>query len=204
MSKRSVLAAVSFSVDVCRKGVSALHCAVTNGHVDMLRLLLQSGANANIRGQTYQRTPIFMAGEAGNDEMVSLLIHHGAKLNLTDQYGMKTTTPVLHFSTDLPRLSPLLEFVFCHLCTTYLYCDMPHVCWGEHQQKVIKSRGVFRGGPSRRLPPLNPQEYENAVHRARNAPQVAYLRSKIEKIFLGRGHNSNFGYAYAVMSRLAN
>jgi len=76
---------------VCRKGVSALHCAVTNGHVEMLRLLLESGANANIRGQTYQRTPIFMAGEAGNEEMVSLLLHYGAKLNLTDQYGIKTT-----------------------------------------------------------------------------------------------------------------
>jgi len=57
----------------------------------MLRLLLESGANANIRGQTYQRTPIFMAGEAGHEEMVSLLIHYGAKLNLTDQYGIKTT-----------------------------------------------------------------------------------------------------------------
>jgi len=55
----------------------------------MLRLLLESGANANIRGQTYQRTPIFMADEAGNEEMVSLLIHYGAKLNLTDQYGIK-------------------------------------------------------------------------------------------------------------------
>lgn len=75
----------------CRKGVSALHCAVSNGHLDMLRLLLQSGANANIRGQTYQRTPIFMAGEAGNEEMVSLLIHYGAKLNLTDQYGTRIT-----------------------------------------------------------------------------------------------------------------
>ena len=74
----------------CRKGVSALHCAVTNGHVAMLRLLLESGANANIRGQTYQRTPVFMAGEAGNEEMVSLLIQYGTKLNLIDQYGMKT------------------------------------------------------------------------------------------------------------------
>lgn len=80
--------------------MSALHCAVTNGHVDMLRLLLQSGANANIRGQTYQRTPIFMAGEAGNEEMVSLLIHSGAKLNLTDQYGMKSTLFLL-FLVDL-------------------------------------------------------------------------------------------------------
>jgi len=57
----------------------------------MLRLLLQSGANANIRGQTYQRTPIFMAGEAGSEDMVSLLLNYGAKLNLTDQYGMKTS-----------------------------------------------------------------------------------------------------------------
>ena len=64
---------------------------MTNGHVDMLRLLLQSGANANIRGQTYQRTPIFMAGEAGSEDMVSLLLNYGAKLNLTDQYGMKTS-----------------------------------------------------------------------------------------------------------------
>jgi len=69
-----------------------MHCAVTNGHVDVLRLLLESGANANIRGQTYQRTPIFMAGEAGNEEMVALLIQHGAKLNLIDQYGTTTAS----------------------------------------------------------------------------------------------------------------
>jgi len=69
-----------------------MHCAVTNGHVDVLRLLLESGANANIRGQTYQRTPIFMAGEAGNEEMVALLIQHGAKLNLIDQYGTTTVS----------------------------------------------------------------------------------------------------------------
>jgi len=57
----------------------------------MIRLLLESGANANIRGQTSRRTPIFIAGEAGDAEMVSLLISHGAKLNLIDQYGMNIT-----------------------------------------------------------------------------------------------------------------
>jgi len=85
----------------------------------MLRLLLQSGASANIRGQTYQRTPIFMAGEAGNEEMVSLLIHYGAKLNLTDQYGMKislhTSSSFVLFSGNISeasaRLHPILSSV---------------------------------------------------------------------------------------------
>ena len=83
----------------------------------MLRLLLQSGASANIRGQTYQRTPIFMAGEAGNEEMVSLLIHYGAKLNLTDQYGMKITYVFFFMFSEISeaqgslRLHPILSSV---------------------------------------------------------------------------------------------
>jgi len=65
----------------------------------MLRLLLESGANANIRGHTSQRTPIFLAGEAGDEEMVSLLIHHGAKFNLIDQYGMNASVLPYQLST---------------------------------------------------------------------------------------------------------
>lgn len=71
-----------------RKGVSPLHCAVANGHREVVSLLLTAHARVNVKGQTSDRTPLFMAGEMGDVEVVKMLLSHGAKLNLTDQFGM--------------------------------------------------------------------------------------------------------------------
>jgi len=54
-----------------------------------MRLLLAAGALVNLQDQRYQRTPIFLASEVGNVDMVSELIQRGSKLNVTDKYGME-------------------------------------------------------------------------------------------------------------------
>ena len=71
----------------CRKGISALHCAVANDHLDIIMLLLEAKADVNVAGDRYKRTPLFMASEMGNIEMAKVLIQYGAKLNLADKYG---------------------------------------------------------------------------------------------------------------------
>lgn len=70
-----------------RKGISALHCAAADGHIDVMRLLLAAGAVVNAQDQRYRRTPVFLASEVGSVDMVSELLHHGAKLNVLDKYG---------------------------------------------------------------------------------------------------------------------
>lgn len=51
--------------------------------------MLTAHARVNVKGQTSDRTPLFMAGEMGDVEVVKMLLSHGAKLNLTDQFGEK-------------------------------------------------------------------------------------------------------------------
>ncbi|HUF51251.1 MAG TPA: ankyrin repeat domain-containing protein [Longimicrobiales bacterium] len=55
---------------------TALHFGV--GHADMVRLLLARGANPNIRDDGDDAMPLHFAAEAGNMEVVRLLIEHGA------------------------------------------------------------------------------------------------------------------------------
>jgi ankyrin repeat protein len=96
---------------VSRKGISALHCAAAEGHLDVMQLLLAAGAAVNVQDQRYRRTPVFLASEAGRVDMVSELIHHGAKLNVIDKYGCCA-----------------LAHVFVVYLYIYIYCTL-HFVW---------------------------------------------------------------------------
>lgn len=62
-------------------GVTALHEAARNGHVDMLRVMLEKGANPNVtmdEPADAGNTPLHVACAHGNAEVVKLLIEAGA------------------------------------------------------------------------------------------------------------------------------
>ena len=61
------------------QGLTALHWAVYNGHVDLARLLLTKGADPNIPALgTYQgRTPLHYAASAGRPDLVEALLSFG-------------------------------------------------------------------------------------------------------------------------------
>jgi ankyrin repeat protein len=63
-----------------------LHCAVANGHAAVVDVLLGAGAKVNVGGES-KRTPLFLAGERGDLAVARLLLSHGAKLNMQDNYG---------------------------------------------------------------------------------------------------------------------
>ena len=54
------------------------------GHLDMAKVLLQSGANINSQGEDKQ-TPLHIAALFGKNEIVSLLLDNGCDLNLKNK-----------------------------------------------------------------------------------------------------------------------
>jgi uncharacterized protein len=63
-----------------------LHRAVRNGNVDVVRLLLDAGANVNEQAD-FGEAPIHVAAEEGHTELLVLLLARGADPLLRSTYG---------------------------------------------------------------------------------------------------------------------
>ncbi|KAG7124922.1 Ankyrin repeat domain-containing protein 50 like [Verticillium longisporum] len=74
-------------------GDTPLIVAARNGKIDMMELLLDGGADPDIRDWRRGQTALSLAAEAGHDGMVDLLCRHGAAASLADDHGM---TPMAH------------------------------------------------------------------------------------------------------------
>ena len=66
--------------------VMPLHSAVAGGHLEIARLLLEHGADANAR-QADAFTPLHGAAQNGQVEMISLLLDHGADPSAANAMG---------------------------------------------------------------------------------------------------------------------
>lgn len=67
-------------------GKTVLLFAVSNGNVEVAKALIAAGADVNLRGTSYQRTPLSEAVFRNNSKMVELLLDHGAEktINIVD------------------------------------------------------------------------------------------------------------------------
>ena len=63
-----------------KKNETALHLAARNGHLDVCRFLIQSGAEKNLRN-IYEQSPLNLAAEQRHLKMVVLLIENLAEEN---------------------------------------------------------------------------------------------------------------------------
>jgi ankyrin repeat protein len=86
---------------------SPLHRAVADDDLEKARDLINKGANVNGKDENYDKiTPLFVAVENANVEMVRLLLEFGAKVNARE--GQKQT-PLMHLDDDAtPELVDLL------------------------------------------------------------------------------------------------
>lgn len=80
------------------EGDSALHTAVWEGHIAIVRLLLTRGANVNAKNKKGE-TPLHWAAEKGLLDIASLLLEKGAALNAKDEDDQ---TP-LHYAAEKGR-----------------------------------------------------------------------------------------------------
>lgn len=70
----------------------ALRCAVWRGHLDIVRFLLEKGAQVN-KKQDRGETAIFVSCHTGNLELTQLLIDAGAEVNIANRSGI---TPLMN------------------------------------------------------------------------------------------------------------
>ncbi len=93
-------------------GFTPLCMAASHGCFESLRLLMENGAKANLRGNI-RRTPLMYAACNGHIECVDYLLEHGADVDLQDEVGYSA----LMYASDqgfLPCVASLLRHVrFC-------------------------------------------------------------------------------------------
>ena len=68
-------------------GATALHDAVWSGHIELVRLLLDHGADPNIPHAEGLSTPLHYAAIKGQAAIAALLLDHGANINGVDRSG---------------------------------------------------------------------------------------------------------------------
>ena len=65
---------------------------IPNVHIGVVRCLLRRGADPNLKHSSQKNYPLHAAAEAGNPQVVSLLLHHGADPTALNGDGL---TPLL-------------------------------------------------------------------------------------------------------------
>ncbi|XP_070088398.1 ankyrin repeat and SAM domain-containing protein 3 isoform X10 [Equus przewalskii] len=69
------------------QGWTALFHCTSAGHQQMVKFLLDSGANANVREPIYGFTPLMEAAAAGHEIIVQYFLNHGVQVDTRDHSG---------------------------------------------------------------------------------------------------------------------
>lgn len=73
--------------EVNRAGWTPLHYAATNGHLDVVNLLLKHHAFVDPQDPQTQATPLMLAARFGTEPVVDRLLEEGADIRMTDKQG---------------------------------------------------------------------------------------------------------------------
>jgi ankyrin repeat protein len=86
------------------KGMAPLHLAITEGHFEAAKFLVEQGANLNLKGSSFKpRTPLMLAAEKGDRKTVEFLLERGADPHiLTDELNN-----VLYSASEHPDIFKL-------------------------------------------------------------------------------------------------
>lgn len=81
-------------------GSTPLMIAVNRGSDDIAQLLLDNGADPDIKDTAYGRTALHIAASKGYDKIAAALISKGAGLNITDNKGQTPLYSALYHGND--------------------------------------------------------------------------------------------------------
>ncbi|KAJ9589483.1 hypothetical protein L9F63_017300 [Diploptera punctata] len=66
---------------------SMLHIAAKHKQFKVMKLVIEKGADIDVTGGRYNRTPLLYAAAYNNEVTAGFLIHHGASINARDEHG---------------------------------------------------------------------------------------------------------------------
>ncbi len=91
------------------EGYNAMRSAIKNGHIDMVRLLIEKGADPSRRTMDY--TPLGWAAAYGKRPIFDYLRGQGARLNLTDYAHKQLTSHIKNWGSRdmLPEVEALFQ-----------------------------------------------------------------------------------------------
>ena len=95
-----------------RLGMTALHQAVINGHIDIAKLLLERGADVKAVDQT-GLTPLHQAANMGRAEMAELLLAHHADVNVKGTRSFWLGQTPLYFAANNGSVS-VVQVLLAH------------------------------------------------------------------------------------------
>jgi hypothetical protein len=88
-------------------GATPLHDAAVNGHVEIARLLLQNGAEVNMKSN-YGWTPLLCSAIQGHVDILHLLVENGADLEAQDVDGERALHDAA-YNGNLPFIQELIS-----------------------------------------------------------------------------------------------
>jgi len=98
--------------EVCERGqYSALSAATMTGDLQVMGILMDAGADVDIREGSRKRTPIFRAGthqNASDKDQIKLLLEHGATIDARDKNGVTALREAIT-DNDLNRTLELVK-----------------------------------------------------------------------------------------------
>jgi ankyrin repeat protein len=92
--------------DVDEGGRTPLHLAACVGNVDIMKILLQYGAEVNTKDGTNRATPLHCAASKGHLSSLKMLIRHGADVNA----GLNNKSP-LHYAVQSAAVDCVKELL---------------------------------------------------------------------------------------------
>ncbi|KAK2149384.1 hypothetical protein LSH36_454g01021 [Paralvinella palmiformis] len=106
--------------DVSNRRFTCLHLAARNGHIDVMRLLLQAGVDIN--RQTLNGTCLHEAALYGKIEAVRILLEAGIDVNQTNSYDQTALDIVNTFTTTKAgkELKHLLKVPEIHMTLSHM------------------------------------------------------------------------------------
>ncbi|XP_043472542.1 poly [ADP-ribose] polymerase tankyrase-like [Leptopilina heterotoma] len=97
------------------KFISPLHLAATFEHPRLVKLLLDAGANVNLRTEDYRLTPLHFAAMSVQPAVVRFLLNHGADRSKASKFGESPLETALKIQSGLHRTVPVTPLVFDEL-----------------------------------------------------------------------------------------
>ncbi|XP_065183824.1 ankyrin repeat domain-containing protein 17-like isoform X2 [Sycon ciliatum] len=144
---------------------NSLHFACMSGHAEVVKLLLDAGATANIKGGSQQRTALHYAALSGCVEVAQCLLEAGAKEDIRDSLGFTAL-----------NLSDTAE-----MCNLLKNAQSPSLCIAAQGGDIAMARQLLEDDGLRsdeKLVLINQRNEKNhaAIHLACVAGNIEFIQ----------------------------